>query len=182
MNCFSWLICVVCFLGEAAVADEPRLASKPTTTPTAVPSGQRPGVRPKGSTPNRWRYSFHNGHWWYYRDGNRWAYWNGAGWRDYEPKSYRQWHTKREMDALNAQMARFDARTMAPYLSSSLLGGLDGGPMTLNHGRGYLVAPPFPSSGGTLEIFTPRAYDGRLNPATSAGGYMGGALRGPFGY
>ena len=177
------LLCASIVFGPAlAWADEHRAVTNLPLTSTAVLTGKQADARPRGSAANRWRYSFHNGHWWYYRDGGRWAYWNGHEWRDFEPKRYRQWYAQREADAMSARMARFDERTMAPYLSHTFLEGLDGGPMALRRGGIYPVAPSLPSSGGALEVFTPRPYDGRLNPATSVGGYMGGALRGPFGY
>lgn len=173
---------LVVFAAVTALADEPRMAGNLPVTPTAIQSGQKVDLRPRGSAANRWRYSFQNGHWWYYRDGGRWAYWNGEQWRDYQPTEYRRWYAKQEMDALNANLAQFDARTMAPYMSGSYLRGLGGGPVILGNPGSSFAAPSLPSSDGALQIFTPRAYDGRLNPATSVGGYMGGALRGPFGY
>lgn len=159
-------------------------------------SAQRADLAPQSSSANRWRYSFHNGHWWYYRDGGRWAYWTGTKWLDYQPKSYAHWYVHQKMADYDAELARFDARLMQPYMSPSLIGGASGianynyrGPMT----RPSLTSPlpltsPWAQSGGagygaaSSGLFTPRGFDGRLNPATSTGGYMGGALRGPAGY
>lgn len=146
-------------------------------------SGQRADVPPQGSSGNRWRYTFHNGHWWYYRDGGRWAYWTGTKWLDFEPKSYGRWYVNRKMADYDAEVARFDARLMRPYMSPSFTDGYSGW-NTLNYRSPMTSATsPWARSGGISSgLFTPRGFDGRLNPATSIGGYMGGALRGPFGY
>jgi hypothetical protein len=143
---------------------------------------QRADLAPRTSRENRWRYSFRNGHWWYYRDGGRWAYWTGSEWRDYDAKSYGRWYVNQKMVEANAELARFDARTMRPYMDSRFQ-ALDGGPAYLPPSGRYFAVPSLPSDGaGSLDLFQPRTFDGRLNPATSTGGYMGGALRGPFGY
>lgn len=158
------------------VANEP-----PATSPRAL-DRQRRELPPRGLSENRWRYSFHRGHWWYYRDGGRWAYWTGLKWVDYEPTAYRLWYIRQEMTDLDDRLARFDAR-MRPYLSGSF-GRSDGnGPISLSEPMwDYEVWQP--SFGGAVGggLFYPRAFDGRLNPATSIGGYMGSALSGPFGY
>lgn len=161
-------------------------ASPPVPSEPAVEdalAGQSADLPPRGSSANRWRYSFHQGHWWYYRDGGRWSYWTGKEWRDYEPKSYARWHVKQKMADYDARLARFDARWMQPYMSDHFTDGYSGF-STLNYrGPATTTASPWSAYGGvTSGIFTPHAYDGRLNPATSVGGYMGGALRGPFGY
>jgi hypothetical protein len=155
--------------------------------PAVVAGGlarQRPNLPPRGSSRNHWRYSFHNGHWWYYLDHGRWAYWTGSQWVDFEPKSYHRWHVRQKMADYDAELARFDSRLMRPYLSQSFT---NGSPVWGLLGYAlpampYRTASPSQGSGGAGgQLFSPRAFDGRLNPATSVGGYMGGALRGPFG-
>jgi hypothetical protein len=186
---FLYLLLPIVLYAEQAPAPDTAAA---LPAPVAGPlSGQRADVLPEGSRANRWRYSFHNGHWWYYRDGGRWAYWTGADWRDYESKSYQRWYVERKMADLDRQLARFDARWMQPYMSESFTDGYSGwatyGYRGLTPAYG-LTSPratmsPWSGSGGVSSgMFTPRGYDGRLDPATSIGGYMGGALRGPFGY
>jgi hypothetical protein len=39
-------------------------------------------------TGDQWRYTFHNGEWWYWLPANRWVYWRGNRWNDYNPKTY----------------------------------------------------------------------------------------------
>lgn len=176
-------------LPTALDAQQTRPPGMPAVAGTLA--GQRADVPPQGSSANRWRYSFHNGHWWYYRDGGRWAYWTGTTWADYEPKSYGHWYVQQKMAEYDAELARFDARLMRPYRSPLFTEG-NSGIATYNY-RGPTTAPgltspssvtsPWPGTGGIRSgLFSPRAFDGRLNPATSIGGYMGGALRGPSGY
>jgi hypothetical protein len=42
---------------------------------------------PPDISPNaeRWRYSFHNGHWWYFTPQRKWLYWSQGRWVDYLP-------------------------------------------------------------------------------------------------
>jgi hypothetical protein len=42
---------------------------------------------PPEISPNaeRWRYSFHNGHWWYFTPQRKWLYWSQGRWVDYLP-------------------------------------------------------------------------------------------------
>ncbi|HVA51196.1 MAG TPA: hypothetical protein VNH11_32945 [Pirellulales bacterium] len=177
--------CLLAVLPAAVLAAGPRtggVSSRPLATLDPMHVRQRPETPPQGSAANRWRYSFHNGHWWYYRDGGHWAYWNGTQWLGYEPKSYQRWYLKEKMAEYNAELARFDAQTMAPYMAGSFQNDLlRGGPVYLGR-QPYSVSPWPQSSGAGVGLFTPRPYNGRLNPATSVGGYMGGALRGPSGY
>ncbi|HWB13451.1 MAG TPA: hypothetical protein VG826_29775 [Pirellulales bacterium] len=47
-----------------------------------------------GEPANRWRYRFHNGHWWYYGRANEWSYWNGSTWTPYDRETYGQWFNR----------------------------------------------------------------------------------------
>lgn len=153
-----------------------------------TPAGQKVDLPPRTPAENRWRYSFRNGHWWYYRDGGRWAYWTGALWRDYEPGSYRRWLINQQLAEYNAELARFDARALGPYMDDrfhSFSPGFPGGafPGGLAQQPSF-AAPALPRGGdyggSSFGVFSPRPFDGRLNPATSTGGYMGSALRAPL--
>lgn len=192
--------CFFLFLPSALYA-VPRGQSPPVKPRPAADAlaGQRSDLAPRSSPANRWRYTFHDGHWWYYRDGGRWSYWTGADWRDYEPKSYRRWYVRQKMAQFDAKLARFDNGAMRAYLSPSLTENLSGGysggaaynyrgPVAASSPASALpITAPWARGGWSASralgagLFTPRAFDGRLNPATSTGGYMGGALRGPFG-
>ncbi|HVX10106.1 MAG TPA: hypothetical protein VHC22_02785 [Pirellulales bacterium] len=143
----------------------------------------RASIRGPASEPvNRWRYSFHNGHWWYYRDGGRWAYWTGSQWRDYEPTTYRRWYVGKRMSEYDATLAQFNAHTMLPYMADRFQDSASAAGQPVLPRQGTYGLPTVPQSNGAgPSLFYPRPFDGRLNPATSTGGYMGGALRGPFG-
>ena len=48
-----------------------------------------------GDPGNRWRYRFHNGHWWYYGRSNQWSYWTGNAWTPYDRQTYAGWWNSR---------------------------------------------------------------------------------------
>ncbi len=35
-----------------------------------------------------WRYTFHNGEWWYWLPTNQWVFWRDNRWNDYNPQTY----------------------------------------------------------------------------------------------
>lgn len=165
------------------VLAQPATGRSQTAAPAAEQSSQRRQAAPSaaGRTDNRWRYRFHNDHWWYWLPINRWAYWTGAKWQDYEPKTYAQWHLHQLEAKYQAELARFeslqanqpaDAYSYYYYVS----------PYRIDYGY---YTPLFGGyrSGGVLGLGAPSSFQqGDLNLATSVGGYMGGALRGPAGY
>jgi hypothetical protein len=59
-----------------------------------------------GDPANRWRYKFHNGHWWYYGRSNQWSYWDGSAWTPYNRQAYGQWFNRRPEDANNDTYGR----------------------------------------------------------------------------
>ena len=176
---FAILLCG----GARAEQSRPLRTTEPAATAPGALARQHRDFRPRGSPANRWRYSFHNGHWWYYRDGGRWAYWTGLRWLDYQPDSYRRWYIAQKMADYDAELARFNASLMWPYMSDSFGGYTGGGPLLLSEpSSNYGLSQPLLGRGGVSGgLFYPRPFDGRLNYGTSIGGYMGSALRGPFG-
>ncbi len=44
---------------------------------------------------DQWRYTFHDGEWWYWLPANRWVYWRSNQWNDYNPRSFTS-HTSTE--------------------------------------------------------------------------------------
>lgn len=42
----------------------------------------------QGQNQDPWRYTFHNGEWWYWLPTNRWVYWRDHRWNDYRPQTY----------------------------------------------------------------------------------------------
>lgn len=45
-------------------------------------------VQTQGAVKDRWRYTFHNGEWWYWLPTNRWVYWRNDRWNTYVPQTY----------------------------------------------------------------------------------------------
>ena len=183
------VVCLTCQFYLVASSAAPAGQSSPppkrevaSSAATRMRTPQKREQGPVGLPENRWRYSFRNGHWWYYRDGGRWDYWTGKQWRQYEPESYRRWYVARKIADYNRELARFDAQTMGPYVARGFSNRSSGvGALYYGAARPFLGSP---STGGTtsgLDLFQPRPFDGRLNIGTSTGGYMGGALRGTFG-
>ncbi|MBI3840208.1 MAG: hypothetical protein HY288_19985 [Planctomycetia bacterium] len=43
--------------------------------------------------PNRWRYRYHNGQWWYWLPSNSWMIWSDNQWAPYDAATYRQPYT-----------------------------------------------------------------------------------------
>jgi hypothetical protein len=37
---------------------------------------------------DQWRFTFHNGEWWYWLPANRWVYWRDNRWNDYDPQTF----------------------------------------------------------------------------------------------
>ena len=42
----------------------------------------------QGQGQDQWRYTFHNGEWWYWLPASRWVYWRDSRWNAYDPKTY----------------------------------------------------------------------------------------------
>jgi hypothetical protein len=56
---------------------------------SAVRSADQKGTEQKQTqTPEAWRYTFHNGEWWYWLPADRWVYWRDSQWNDYNPKRF----------------------------------------------------------------------------------------------
>ncbi len=36
----------------------------------------------------QWRFTFHNGEWWYWLPTNQWVYWRNNRWNDYDPQTF----------------------------------------------------------------------------------------------
>lgn len=37
---------------------------------------------------DHWRYTFHNGEWWYWLPTKKWVYWRENRWNEFDPKTY----------------------------------------------------------------------------------------------
>ena len=36
----------------------------------------------------QWRFTYHNGEWWYWLPTNQWVYWRNNRWNDYDPQTF----------------------------------------------------------------------------------------------
>lgn len=177
LSCFLATMCVA-LAAKPTVAAEPGPARQAAMAPATEHASPQPtGAQTVRARDGQWRYRFHNGHWWYWLPSNHWAYWTGAKWQNYEPNAYARWHLDRLKARYRAEVAQFEALRAAqaidayPYYGDS-------------YGADYFY-PTSPMIGGwSGGVFGAPSYlqQGDLNIATSVGGYMGDALRGPAGY
>jgi hypothetical protein len=70
-------------VSAAQAAEKKQPAVKGQVAKQATSSQQK--VAP-GS--DRWRYTFHNGEWWYWLPEARWVFWRDNRWNHYDPKTY----------------------------------------------------------------------------------------------
>ncbi len=54
---------------------------------------------------DQWRYTFHNGEWWYWLPTNRWVYWRGNQWNDYDARTFASAHSSGVVAASSAGSA-----------------------------------------------------------------------------
>ncbi len=169
----------VAFVANTTLAAQPEPARQAAIAPATERVSQQPAT---AQTARRrpyepWRYRFHNGHWWYWLPSNHWAYWTGAGWQNYEPNAYARWHLEQLKAKYRAEVAQFEALRAAQ--------AMDGYPQDLGtYSADYGYPVLYYGGGWGGGVFGSPSYlqQGDLNIATSVGGYMGGALRGPAGY
>lgn len=150
-------------------------------------------------TVDRSRYRKFGDNWWYWLPNKQWALWDGSKWTVPSPKAseYQEWRQqqfagrytdsaaqdevirRREVDRWRAQAAPVSAVSMkdADYQRQ------------IDRFHDTLMITPFDYRIGTpghglFDCDPDRviANTGRFNYATSSGGYMGGALRSPYGY
>jgi hypothetical protein len=168
-------------------ADETHPHAAPTAQQTASLSG--------------WRYRKFNGQWWYFLPNQQWARWDGRYWtiptpmgRDYQKWRYQQMagqytdSAARDEAMRRREVERWRARSVTPY---SAHGGHSDADYHAQVDRLHdnLMITPYDYRLGTAGhgLFDANpdrtiANSGRMNYATSLGGYMGGALRSPYGY
>lgn len=146
------------------------------------------------------RYRRINGQWWYLLNNNRWALWNGEKWTiPDQPHPYQQWrqqqfsqrYSRTETDDESMRRREVDRwRSMGAAQARQSLTQADiDHQKQMDRFHNTLSTTPYDYRIGTeghglFDCDPDRviANSGRFNYATSAGGYMGGALRSPFGY
>ena len=149
-----------------------------------------------------WRYRKFDGQWWYFLPNQKWARWDGRNWSVPTPKAsdYQEWRRQQFADRYSDSAAQDETmrrrevdrwRANAVGQRSASLGQSN----TDYHvqvdrfqDRGLMITPydyRIGTAGHGLFDANPDrtiANSGRMNYATSVGGYMGGALRSPYGY
>jgi hypothetical protein len=182
-------------LASAALADDPSV--KPENQTAVGPRAQVAPVAPSAD----WRYRKFNGQWWYFLPNNQWARWDGRRWTIPTPKSsdYQEWRNQQFAGRFNDSTAQDDAmrrrevdrwRTQAGKPAATSLSQNDTDyRASVDRFHDNLMITPYDYRIGTAGhgLFDANpdrtiANSGRLNYATSSGGYMGSALRSPFGY
>jgi hypothetical protein len=97
---------------------------------------------------DQWRYTFHNGEWWYWLPANRWVYWRDNRWNDYNPKAYTSPHSA---GAISAASTGSSSANRAPTASDirpfygHALSNLDRRPLEANSEVGPFYGHALPS-------------------------------------
>lgn len=73
----SFLAITAFGLSAVQAAEQKQAADQKQTTDQQPGQGQ-----------DQWRYTCHNGEWWYWLPANRWVYWRDNRWNDYDPKTF----------------------------------------------------------------------------------------------
>ena len=92
-----------------------------------------------------WRYTYHNGEWWYWLPSNRWVYWRNSQWNDYDPRTF----TYAGVLTGDSRVATSGARAAAdpenrPFYGHAL-SGLDRRPLEANNEAGPFYGHALPS-------------------------------------
>lgn len=192
---FAWLLALL--LSHQAIAQQPEVTLPRSTADQARLQLDTPAI---GTQPADSRYRRINGQWWYLLNNNRWALWNGEKWTmPAQSDPYQEWRRQQFSQRYNRTGA--DDETMrrrevdhwrsmaAPEARASLAQSDVDHRKQMDRFHDTLSTAPYDYRIGTaghglFDCDPDRviATSGRFNYATSSGGYMGGALRSPFGY
>ena len=148
-----------------------------------------------------WRYRKFNGQWWYFLPNQQWARWDGRQWTIPSPKAsdYQEWRQQQlagrytDSAAQDAEMRRREVDRWRGQATKSYANALTQSDADyhaqVDRFHDSLMITPYDYRIGTqghglFEANPDRtiANSGRFNYANSMGGYMGGALRSPYGY
>jgi len=75
-------------LGGDVEVDANARTNRTGTDVDATIQGNDPTVRENRSEDNRWRYKWHNNHWWYWKPNNSWVFYHNDGWIPYDSTTY----------------------------------------------------------------------------------------------
>ncbi len=177
---------------------------RPIAAPMAGPPAPlRPGDYDPAKISTRYRY--YNGNWWFWLPSQQWSFFNGKQWITERPRAYQEWRLRQfgghyDASAARDAMDRYrDVDRWRERVGRQTMGGADRLRSTASTDADYhrqvdrfhdtLMTTPYDyrlgaPGHGLFDADPDRviSQSGRLNYATSGAGYMGGALRGPFGY
>lgn len=133
----GFLTCVGLGFSTVQAADQKQAAAERQS------SGQT-----QGAVKDRWRYTFHNGEWWYWLPTNRWVYWRNDCWNAYVPQTYTpprmvRGSVNKFSDSISGRQMTGDMDTRPFY--GRTLGDLDRRPTETNSEVGPFYGNPLPS-------------------------------------
>lgn len=184
-------------LSLQVMAQEPQLTLPRSTADQARLQLDTPSI---GNQPADARYRRINGQWWYLLKNNRWALWNGEKWMIPEQSNpYQEWRRQQfsqrydrtgpDDEAMRRREVDHWRSMAAPQDRASLAQSDSDHRKQMDRFHDTLSTAPYDYRIGTaghglFDCDPDRviATSGRFNYATSSGGYMGGALRSPYGY
>ena len=90
MCSMKWFVVVAGFLAVMAVNFSTVRAADPkqSVAQGQVAEQKQSGEQKQPQDQDRWRFTFHNGEWWYWLPTNRWVFWRDHRWNDFNPKTY----------------------------------------------------------------------------------------------
>lgn len=184
--------------------EAPSAEAQPPDAPSAdAPSADAPSADASLTAADaaKSRYRRFNGRWWYWLPSKQWALWDGNQWTIPSPKpnGYQEWRHQQFAGRYHESASQDEARRRrdVDFWRGRLTGqslATVGRADTDYHSRidrlhDTLMITPYDYRIGTAGhgLFDANpdrviGNSGRLNYATSVGGYMGGALRSPYGY
>ncbi len=120
--------------------------------------------KPQAQSQNQWRFTFHNGEWWYWLPENHWVYWRNNKWNDYNPRTFTSINSSGLMpagrSAWNYGSQAVTDSDNRPFYGHSL-STLDRRPLEENEETGPFYGHALPS-----EVFGPCAQAARTVHST----------------
>ena len=149
MKFVKWLVVCGSIVAFSAIGYSAAKAAEQKSEPAKdSKTAEQAAAQPK----EMWRYTFHNGEWWYWLRSNRWVYWRGDKWNDYNPQTFASLNAARSIQSGNASMTASqtpDGSDNRPFYGHSL-SSLDRRPVEESNEVGPFYGHSLPS-----EVFSP---------------------------
>jgi len=149
MKYVKWLVVCGTIFAISAIGNSAAKAAEQKSEPGKVSTtAEQASAQPK----EMWRYTFHNGEWWYWLRSNRWVYWRANKWNDYNPQTFTFLNAARSISPGNASMTAsqtLDGSDNRPFYGHSV-SGWDTRPMEQNGEVGPFYGHTLPN-----EVFGP---------------------------